>query len=81
MYGSHLYNEYIKWLDAFINFAKKDMLDNVRGNLYCPCKHCKNEKKYHIDHVFRTHLIKHGLMEDYRCWSKHGEEGLNEAEM
>jgi hypothetical protein len=20
-------------------------------------------------------------MEDYRCWNKHGEEGLNEAEM
>jgi hypothetical protein len=62
-------------------FCKKDMLDNVRGNLCCPYKHCKNEKKYHIDDVFRTHLIKHGLMEDYLCWSKHGEEGLNEAEM
>jgi hypothetical protein len=26
-------NEYIKGVDAFINFAKKDMLDNIRGNL------------------------------------------------
>jgi hypothetical protein len=26
-------------------------------------------------------LIKHGFMEDYKCWNKHGEEGLNEAEM
>jgi hypothetical protein len=26
-------------------------------------------------------LIKHGFMEDYRCWNKHGEEGFNEAEM
>jgi hypothetical protein len=26
-------------------------------------------------------LIKHGFMEDYQCWNKHGEEGLNEAEM
>jgi hypothetical protein len=26
-------------------------------------------------------LIKHGFIEDYRCWNKHGEEGLNEAEM
>jgi hypothetical protein len=26
-------------------------------------------------------LIKHGFMEDYRCWNKHGDEGLNEAEM
>jgi hypothetical protein len=26
-------------------------------------------------------LIKNGFMENYRCWNKHGEEGLNEAEM
>jgi hypothetical protein len=26
-------------------------------------------------------LIKHGFMEDYRCWNKHGEEGIKEAEM
>jgi hypothetical protein len=31
MYGSCLYNEYIKGFDAFINFTKKDMLDNIRG--------------------------------------------------
>jgi hypothetical protein len=24
------------------------------------------------DDVLRTHLIKHGFMEDYRCWNKHG---------
>jgi hypothetical protein len=26
-------------------------------------------------------LIKHGFKEDYRCWNKYGEVGLNEAEM
>jgi hypothetical protein len=26
-------------------------------------------------------LIKHGFIEGYQCWNKHGEEGLNEAEM
>jgi hypothetical protein len=31
MYEPHLCNEYIKGLVAFIDFAKKDMLDNVRG--------------------------------------------------
>jgi hypothetical protein len=45
MYDSHFYNEYINVLDAFINFVKKDMLDNIRGYLCCPCKHCKNDKK------------------------------------
>jgi hypothetical protein len=46
MYGPRLCNEYIKGLDVFIDFAKKDMLDNIRENLCCPCKHCKNKKKY-----------------------------------
>jgi hypothetical protein len=53
MYGSWLCNEYIKGLDAFIDFMKKDMLDNIKGNLCCPYKHCKNEKKYHADDVLR----------------------------
>jgi hypothetical protein len=39
------YQKNIKGLDAFIDFLKKDMLGNIRGNLYCPYKHCKNEKK------------------------------------
>jgi hypothetical protein len=81
MYGPHLYNEYIKRVDAFIDFIKKYMLDNIRGNLCCLCKHYKNEKIYHTNDVLRSHLIKHGFMENYRCWNKHGEEGLNEAEM
>jgi hypothetical protein len=55
MYRPRLCNEYIKGLDAFIDFANKDMLDNVRGNLCCPCKHCKNENKYHIDNVLMSH--------------------------
>jgi hypothetical protein len=81
MYGPRLCNEYIRGVDAFINFAKKDMLDNIRENLCCPCKHCKNAKRYHADDVLMSHLIKHGFMDDYQCWNKHGEEGLNEADM
>jgi hypothetical protein len=81
MYRLDLCNEYIKGIDVFIDFAMKDMLDNVRGNLCCPCKYCKNEKKYHADDVLRSYLIKHEFMEDYRCWNKHGEEGPNEAKM
>jgi hypothetical protein len=81
MYKPCLCNEYIKGVDAFIDFVKKDMLDNIRGNISCPCKHYKNEKRYRTDDVLWSYLIKHGFMEDYRCWNKHGEEGLNEAKM
>jgi hypothetical protein len=51
MYVSCLCNEYIKGVDAFIDFAKKDMLDNIRGNICCPCKYCKNKKRYCTDDV------------------------------
>jgi hypothetical protein len=81
VYDPRLCNEYIKELDAFINFTKKDTLDNVIDYLCCPCKHCKNEKKYRIDDMLMSHLIQHVFMEDYRYWNKYGEEGLNEAEM
>jgi hypothetical protein len=81
MYGPCLSNEYINGLDAFIDFTKKDMVVNVRGFICCPCNHCKNEKEYCSGDVLRTHLIKHGFKEDYRCWNKHGDVGLNEAEM
>jgi hypothetical protein len=67
MYGSRLCNEYMKGLDAFVNFMKKDILDNIRGSIYCPCKYCKNKKKYHTDDMLMSHLIKHGFMEDYQC--------------
>jgi hypothetical protein len=65
MYGPRLCNEYIKRVGAFIDFAKKDMLDNIRGNICCPYKHCKNEKRYRTNDVLRSHLIKHEFMEDY----------------
>jgi hypothetical protein len=81
MYELCLCNEYIKRVDAFIDFMKKDILDNVRGNIYCPYKRCKNEKRYRANDVLTSHLIKHGFMDDYRCWNKHGEEEHNEAEM
>jgi hypothetical protein len=43
-------------------------------------QNCKNEKRYLQEHVLKSHLIKRGFMEDYRCCNKHGEEGLHEAE-
>jgi hypothetical protein len=81
LYGPRLSNEYINGLDAFIDFVKKDKVDNGRCFICCLCKHYKNEKKYRSDDLLRTHLIKCGFKEDYRCWNKYGEVGLNEAEM
>jgi hypothetical protein len=41
MDGPRLCNEYIKGLDTFIDFVKKDMKDNVRWNLCWHSKYCK----------------------------------------
>jgi hypothetical protein len=71
MYGLCLCNEYIKEVDAFIDFTKKDMLDNIRENICCHCKHCKNEV------TFDQAWIHGGLS----MLEKHGKEGLNEVEM
>jgi hypothetical protein len=61
MYGPRLCNDYIKWLDAFIDFTGKDTLNNIRENLCCPYKYCKNEKKYRTNDVLKSYLIKHGV--------------------
>jgi hypothetical protein len=55
------------------------MLNNVRGNICCPCRYCKNEKKYRTNDILIPHLTKHVFMDNYRCLNKHGDERLNEA--
>jgi hypothetical protein len=42
---------------------------------------CFRTTNNRIDDALRSYLIKHGFMEDYQCWNKHGEEGLNDAVM
>jgi hypothetical protein len=76
MYEPRLCNEYMKGIDAFVDFSKKDILDNIRENLCCPFKHYKYEKKYRTNDVLRSYLIKHEFMQDYRCWNKHGSKDL-----
>jgi hypothetical protein len=39
------------------------------------------KREYHTYDVLGSHLIMNGFMEGYQCWNKHGEEGMNEAEM
>jgi hypothetical protein len=57
MYGPRLCKEYMDGVHAFIENAKKDMVDNDRQYLYFPCKNCKIEKRYLQEDV----LIKRGI--------------------
>ncbi|CAD6270265.1 unnamed protein product [Miscanthus lutarioriparius] len=54
-----------------------DMLNGQKSSMWCPCVDCKNEKQYSNSLTVHAHLIMRGFMDDYRCWNKHGEEGVN----
>ena len=49
--------------------------------MWCPCKHCRNNKKYSSSCTVHAHLIIRGFMDDYRCWNKHGEGGVNDRDV
>src|ERR1041384_3190877 len=76
-----LSDEYLKGVKHFNEVAKKDQVENGRSFIYCPCKDCKNEKKFSLSEMVESHLIMRGFKEKYGCWNKHGEEGLNEGEV
>jgi len=46
--------------------------------MWCPCKDCRNMKKFELSCTVHAHLIIRGFMAGYICWNKHGEEGINE---
>ena len=75
-----LSDEYLKGVKNFIDVARKDQVDNNKSFIYCPCKDCKNEKKFFLSEMVESHLILRGFKENYNCWNKHGEEGLNDGE-
>ena len=56
------------------------MRNGHKSSLLCPCVDCKNEKQYSNQLSVHAHLILRGFIDDYRCWNKHGEEGVNEQD-
>ena len=83
MYGPRPSIEYLNGVNEFIKVAKeqanKEMDAYDSFLIYCPCKYCKNEKKFRSDEIVFQHLILRGFVENYTCWNKHREEGFNEG--
>jgi hypothetical protein len=73
--------EYLDGLKSFISAAEVDMLNHHKTAMWCPCIDCKNEKQYSSSSLVHAHLIIRGFMCDYRCWNKHGEEGVNDRDL
>lgn len=66
MYGTRPSIEYLNGVNEFINVAKqqanKEEMD-AYGSVfvYCPCKDCKNEKKFRSYDIVFQHLILRGF--------------------
>jgi hypothetical protein len=73
--------EYLSGVKHFMSAALADMKDRGKTAMYCPCRDCRNEKKFPKPDNIHAHLVMRGFKENYTCWNKHGEEGLNEGEM
>ncbi|WVZ67311.1 hypothetical protein U9M48_016408 [Paspalum notatum var. saurae] len=79
--GIQTCNEYLSGLKSFIRAAEEDMVNHHKSAIYYPCLDCLNKRKFSSSMTVHAHLIICGFMEDYKCWNKHGEEGLNDRDL
>ena len=64
--------EYRVGLRAFIHQATNNPYAKRDGNIFCPCRTCKNNQYLEID-IVKTHLYNRGFMPNYYVWFSHGE--------
>jgi len=67
-------SEFIVGLQGFLVAAEANKKRG--GFIDCPCSQCRNLKDYSSPKVIHLHLLKHGFMPSYNCWTKHGERGV-----
>ncbi|XP_071700321.1 uncharacterized protein [Rutidosis leptorrhynchoides] len=66
-------SDFMDSVDEFITVAETDQLEKGNTAISCPCKKCKNARWYADSTDIKSHLIAHGFMRGYTCWSFHGE--------
>ena len=66
MYLENLTCDGLKGVGSFIVVAKADMAKRNLSVMHCPCKDCKNEKKYSHSMHLHAHLIMHGFKKNYK---------------
>ena len=77
MYGNRLSGEFSAGLKDFLVVANAN---KHGGFVICPCVGCKNQKGYSSSRDVHLHLLRHGFMPSYNCWTKHGERGVRMEE-
>ncbi|KAK1699520.1 hypothetical protein QYE76_016217 [Lolium multiflorum] len=73
MYGNRLCDEFITGVNDFLAVTNAN---KQRGFVLCPCAACKNQKGYSSSRKVHVHLLRHGFMQSYNYWTKHGERGV-----
>ena len=73
--------EYLSGLKTFILVAEADKSNQNKSVICCPCVDCENVTEFSSSMHVHAHLIIRGFMDDYKCWNRHGEEGVNARDL
>src|SRR5438128_9674092 len=70
---------YLDKIEVFLEATQKDARNKQLAEIKCPCRDCKNFMLFPLAQLstVRGHLVCRGFMEDYTCWTKHGENNNN----
>ncbi|KAD6795050.1 hypothetical protein E3N88_05946 [Mikania micrantha] len=70
---------YTEGVQIFLKAAEVNRRNKGNGRICCPCIICKNFKRFDDIKKIEFHLMKHGFMPRYTCWSMHGESLSNRS--
>jgi Transposase-associated domain len=65
--------EYLRGINEFLECASEDMRNRGARTLICPYEDCQNLRRFRNIKQMRDHLIRHGFMNRYTRWVRHGE--------
>lgn len=64
---------FIKEASKFIDQAKAHALRENMTKIFCPCRHCKNQKLLVDPGEILGHIMEYGFTANYKVWTYHGE--------
>ena len=66
--------DFISGVTEFMNLAEstKRRIGDA-DYILCPCTDCANTESHEVADV-QMHLVSRGFMDEYTCWTRHGEE-------
>ncbi|GKA12412.1 ulp1 protease family, C-terminal catalytic domain-containing protein [Tanacetum coccineum] len=80
MYGMKINDsEYVNGVQSFLIAAEVNRVAKGDIEIFCPCVKSKFFLPYNDIKVIEYHLLKHGFVCNYTCWSEHGETLANNS--